>query len=72
MGLKMRLPILDLAHALAGRIARANDRRRARHEAQQLKAMSEHELLDLGIGRSEVPALLRGTAGRLRPRNRRS
>jgi hypothetical protein len=27
----------------------------------QLAAMSEHELLDLGIGRSEVPALLRAT-----------
>jgi uncharacterized protein YjiS (DUF1127 family) len=30
--------------------------------------MSEHELLDLGIGRSEVPALLGGQAGARRGR----
>ncbi|HSV61120.1 MAG TPA: DUF1127 domain-containing protein [Variovorax sp.] len=29
-----------------------------RHQAAQLHAMSDHELADLGIGRSEIPALV--------------
>jgi uncharacterized protein YjiS (DUF1127 family) len=47
--------------------------RRARHTAaRELRGMSEHELKDLGIGRSEIPAQLaqRGgpkTATRLEP-----
>ncbi|SCX56940.1 DUF1127 domain-containing protein [Variovorax sp. EL159] len=44
-------------------------RRRLRVDASQLKAMSEHELCDLGVGRSEVPGLLRmaGAAPSVRP-----
>ena len=51
-------PIRNLLHALVRALARARLHRRARHDARQLRAMSEHELSDLGIGRSEVPALL--------------
>ena len=54
MELKMHLPTTDPLQALAAWFARALARRRARHQALQLAAMSEHELLDLGIGRSEV------------------
>jgi uncharacterized protein YjiS (DUF1127 family) len=32
--------------------------RRAHADSRQLAGMSEHELRDLGIGRSEVPELL--------------
>ncbi|MGJ7525396.1 DUF1127 domain-containing protein [Variovorax sp. GB1P17] len=43
--------------------------RRLRVDASQLKAMSEHELCDLGVGRSEVPGLLQlaGAAPSPRP-----
>ncbi len=34
-------------------------RRVRRTAARELQAMSEHELKDLGIGRSEIPALAR-------------
>lgn len=37
---------------------------RQRCRALDLATMSDHELRDLGIGRSEVPALLRGRSGR--------
>jgi uncharacterized protein YjiS (DUF1127 family) len=62
MELKMQAPMLPLLQALADSCRDALARRRMRHQALQLKAMSEHELRDLGIGRSEVPALLRGDA----------
>jgi uncharacterized protein YjiS (DUF1127 family) len=60
---RIQLPLTEsLMRAFASGLARLAARRRARRQAMQLAAMSEHELLDLGIGRSEVPALLR--AGR--------
>lgn len=45
--------------ALRGWRHRAAQRRRMRIDASQLVGMSERDLSDLGIGRSEVPALLR-------------
>jgi len=59
MELKMQLPTIDPLQTLAAWFARASARRR---QALQLRGMSEHELLDLGIGRSEVPALLDSAA----------
>ncbi|NDZ13942.1 hypothetical protein C7T35_36080 [Variovorax sp. WS11] len=60
MELRMQLPLIEsLMRVFASGLARLAARRRARRQALQLAAMSEHELLDLGIGRSEVPALLR-------------
>ena len=47
-----------LMHALRRWRRRATARSRQRPDAQQLAGMSEHELRDLGIGRSEVQALL--------------
>ena len=47
-----------LMQALRGWRRRMADRRRERNDALQLGQMSEHELSDLGIGRSEVPALV--------------
>jgi len=48
-----------LLPALAGWCRRVLAARRMRRaQAQQLAGMSEHELRDLGIGRSEIPALL--------------
>ncbi|KQW58237.1 DUF1127 domain-containing protein [Variovorax sp. Root411] len=47
-----------LIHALRGWRRRVMDRRRMRADASQLSYMSDHELRDLGIGRSEVPQLL--------------
>jgi uncharacterized protein YjiS (DUF1127 family) len=63
MELRMNLSANEPLQALADWFARALARRRERHQALQLAFMSEHELLDLGIGRSEVPALLRGATG---------
>jgi len=34
-----------------------------RPDADELRAMSEHELKDLGIGRSEIPHILGRSAG---------
>jgi uncharacterized protein YjiS (DUF1127 family) len=62
MELRMNLPAKEPLQALIDWFARVLARRRERHLALQLAAMSEHELLDLGIGRSEVPALLNGRA----------
>ncbi|CAA2100301.1 DUF1127 domain-containing protein [Variovorax paradoxus] len=47
-----------LMHALRGWRRRMTRGRRARTDMRQLTGMSEHELRDLGIGRSEVPGLL--------------
>ncbi|MGJ7557297.1 DUF1127 domain-containing protein [Variovorax sp. RB3P1] len=47
-----------LMHALRGWRRRVVNRRRARADWRHLRGMSEHELRDLGIGRSEVPELL--------------
>jgi len=58
MELRMQLPNFEPLQAMSDWLARAIARRRARHQALQLKAMSEHELHDLGIGRSEIPAVL--------------
>lgn len=68
MELKMNLPAKEPMQAFIGWFARALVSRRERHQALQLATMSEHELLDLGIGRSEVPALLGGQAGARRGR----
>ncbi|GAA4336203.1 hypothetical protein GCM10023165_13240 [Variovorax defluvii] len=53
-----------LRRAVAALGARAQARRHARQQASQLGGMSEHELLDLGIGRSEVPAVLSASQAR--------
>ena len=58
MEARMQSPVRTWLQALAVAASRAKTRRRLRHEALQLKGMSERELLDLGIGRCEVPALL--------------
>ena len=68
MELKMPLPTTDPLQALGAWFSRASAQRRARHQALELAAMSEHELLDLGIGRSEVPALLQEATGASRAR----
>lgn len=47
-----------LIHALRGWRRRVVDGRRAHSARQQLLAMSDHELRDLGIGRSEVQRLM--------------
>lgn len=49
--------------ALRGWRRRAARRRRLRIDASQLVGMSERDLCDLGIGRSEVPALLQMNEG---------
>ncbi|SDC79234.1 protein of unknown function [Variovorax sp. CF079] len=68
MELRMNLPAKEPLQAFIDWFARALTKRRERHQALQLAAMSEHELLDLGIGRSEVPALLNGhTSARREP-----
>jgi uncharacterized protein YjiS (DUF1127 family) len=59
---KMQRPTNEPLRAFAAWCARVLARRRARHQALQMADMSEHELLDLGIGRSEVPALLRSAS----------
>jgi uncharacterized protein YjiS (DUF1127 family) len=62
MELRIQLRMIEsLMRVFASGLTRLAARRRARRQAMQLAAMSEHELLDLGIGRSEVPALLRAT-----------
>jgi len=48
-------------HILRGWRRRAAQRRRADADALQLAGMSEHELRDLGVGRSELPELARRT-----------
>jgi uncharacterized protein YjiS (DUF1127 family) len=61
MELEMQMPLIQLLRQVLARLlVRWAARRRAHRQALQLAAMSEHELLDLGIGRSEVPALLQG------------
>lgn len=46
-----------LMHALRSWCRRAAERRRSRAEARHLGGMSDYELRDLGIGRSQVNAL---------------
>lgn len=55
---RMQLPSFELLQAVTGWLVRAKAHTRARHQALQLKTMSERELRDLGIGSSEIPALL--------------
>jgi uncharacterized protein YjiS (DUF1127 family) len=45
-------------HALRSWRRRAAEHRRSRADSQHLAGMSDHELRDLGIGRSQVSALL--------------
>ena len=47
-----------LMHALRSWRRRAAERRRSRADSRHLAGMSDHELRDLGIGRSQVTALL--------------
>ncbi|WGT64029.1 DUF1127 domain-containing protein [Variovorax paradoxus] len=47
-----------LMHALRSWRRRAAERRRSRADSRHLAGMSDHELRDLGIGRSQVSALL--------------
>jgi len=46
-----------LMHALRSWRRRAAEHRRNRADSQHLAGMSDHELRDLGIGRSQVQAL---------------
>jgi uncharacterized protein YjiS (DUF1127 family) len=59
----MRLATNERLQVLIAWLAGALAWRRERHQALALATMSEHELRDLGIGRSEVPALLKGATG---------
>jgi uncharacterized protein YjiS (DUF1127 family) len=45
-------------------LAMVRNARRARQDDRLLRAMSEHELRDLGVGRSEIPALFSDAAAR--------
>jgi uncharacterized protein YjiS (DUF1127 family) len=56
-------PISTLLASLKRGRVRAMAARAQRAQQLQLKGMSEHELKDLGIGRSEVPELLRCRPG---------
>jgi uncharacterized protein YjiS (DUF1127 family) len=47
-----------LIHALRGWRRRVVNSRRTHADSRQLAGMSDHDLRDLGIGRSEVPELL--------------
>lgn len=47
-----------LMHALRSLRRRAAEHRRHRVDSRHLAGMSDHELRDLGIGRSQVEALL--------------
>ena len=47
-----------LMHALRSWRRRAAERRRAHMDARHLAGMSDHELRDLGIGRSQVRGLV--------------
>ena len=47
-----------LMHALRSWRRRAAERRRSRAEARHLAGMSDHELRDLGIGRSQVQGVV--------------
>ena len=47
-----------LMHALRSWRRRAAQQRRSRADSQHLAGMSDHELSDLGIGRSEVQQFL--------------
>ena len=47
-----------LMHALRSWRRRAAEHRRSRADSQHLAGMSDHELRDLGIGRSEVRELI--------------
>ncbi|WP_426391017.1 DUF1127 domain-containing protein [Variovorax sp. R-27] len=47
-----------LIHALRGWRRRVVNSRRTHADSRQLASMSDHDLRDLGIGRSEVPELL--------------
>ncbi|SEB23055.1 DUF1127 domain-containing protein [Variovorax sp. YR216] len=55
----MQTPKPALVAAVLDLIRKA---RRARQDHRQLRAMSERELRDLGVGRSEIPALLSDAA----------
>jgi uncharacterized protein YjiS (DUF1127 family) len=44
-------------HALRSWRRRAAERRRSRADTLHLAGMSDHELRDLGIGRSQLPSI---------------
>lgn len=46
-----------LMHALRSWRRRAAERRRSRADTLHLAGMSDHELRDLGIGRSQLPSI---------------
>jgi uncharacterized protein YjiS (DUF1127 family) len=60
MEAKMQASVLALLKTMLDGCRTALARRRARREALLLRSMSERELRDLGIGRSEIPVLVRG------------
>jgi uncharacterized protein YjiS (DUF1127 family) len=55
------LSIVDLLAGLARWRARADERRRMRAARQELSALGQRELSDLGVGRSEMPYWLGDT-----------
>jgi uncharacterized protein YjiS (DUF1127 family) len=58
MVFRMFLPFRGLARRLAQRLPRRNAADKGlRQSRQDLLQMSAHELKDLGIGRSDIPAL---------------
>ncbi len=59
MEAKVQASVLALLKTMFDGCRTARARRRARRQAVLLRSMSERELRDLGIGRSEIPALLR-------------
>ena len=60
MELEMQMPLVQLLRQILARfLVRWAARRRAHRQALLLRSMSERELRDLGIGSSQIPALLR-------------
>ena len=57
MSTQQHRPVHPIVRALAHGLARWRLARQARLQTLQLRAMSDRELRDLGIGRSQVPAL---------------
>lgn len=60
---KLQSPVVTFLASFKRLCARAIAMHRQRAQWLQLTGMSEHELKDLGIGRSEVPQLLRRRPG---------
>jgi len=62
MSYRLSIFIRATLNRLADHAVRAAAARRRREERLALGSMSDHQLKDLGIGRSQVPALFPGHA----------